>query len=54
MFRLEGMRKNAIVIALFLVILFNASYNLPNFPTFFWDQGVYIERGINFIKDSNI
>lgn len=52
MFRLEGMRKNAIVIVLFLVILFNASYNLPNFPTFFWDQGVYIERGLNFIKDS--
>jgi hypothetical protein len=50
--RTEGMRKNTIVIALFSVILFNTCYNLSNFPTFFWDQGVYIERGINFIQDS--
>jgi hypothetical protein len=52
MLKQEEMKKNVIVIALLLVILFNACYNLTNFPTFFWDQGVYIERGINFIKDS--
>jgi hypothetical protein len=47
----EDVRKNIIIIALFSVILFNVCYNVTNYPTFFWDQGVYIERAINFIKD---
>jgi hypothetical protein len=52
MFKQEKIKNNVIVIALLLVVLFNVCYNLANFPTFFWDQGVYIERGINFIKNS--
>ncbi len=47
----EDIKKNVIVIALLSVILFNVCYNVTNYPTFFWDQGVYIERAINFIKD---
>jgi hypothetical protein len=48
----KDVRRNILVIFVFLVVIFNVSYNLSNFPTFFWDQGVYIERGITFIKNS--
>jgi len=52
MIKKEKIKNNAIIIVLLTVILFNVCYNLVNFPTFFWDQGVYIERGINFIRGS--
>ncbi|MFZ0185098.1 MAG: glycosyltransferase family 39 protein [Nitrosotalea sp.] len=32
----------------FSVIIFNSCFGLASFPEYFWDEGVYVDRAINF------
>ena len=34
----------------FLAIIFNSCFGLVSFPEYFWDEGVYVDRAINFAK----
>ncbi len=42
------------LIVVFAVIIINALINLTSFPEYFWDEGVYVGRSINFLKTSQI
>ena len=35
---------------IFAVIIFNSCLGLASFPEYFWDEGVYVDRAINFAK----
>jgi len=39
-----------LVLIVLTVIIFNSSLGLASFPEYFWDEGVYIDRAINFAK----
>ena len=42
------------LIAILVIIVFNAGFNIQGFPEYFWDQGVYVDRAINFLKTSQV
>ncbi len=42
------------IIAVLAIIVFNTGFNLQGFPEYFWDQGVYVDRAINFLKTSQV
>lgn len=48
------LKSQKFVIAIFVVIVFNATFNIASFPEYFWDEGVYIDRAINFLKTSQV
>ena len=39
-----------LVLIVFTVIIFNSCFGLASFPEYFWDEGVYVDRAINFAK----
>ena len=39
-----------VVLIVFTVIIFNSCFGLASFPEYFWDEGVYVDRAINFAK----
>ena len=43
-----------IVVSIFIIVLLNTCFNLEKFPSYYWSEGVYIERGINFIKQGQV
>ncbi|HMK32958.1 MAG TPA: glycosyltransferase family 39 protein, partial [Nitrosopumilaceae archaeon] len=47
-------KQDFVIIAVLAVIVFNTCFNLQGFPEYFWDEGVYVERAINFLKTSQI
>ncbi|TRZ80731.1 MAG: hypothetical protein D4R90_00920 [Nitrosopumilales archaeon] len=43
-------KHQKIFFIVFLVIIFNSYFGLASFPEYFWDEGVYVDRAINFAK----
>ena len=47
-------RLDFTIIVVLAIIVFNTCFNLQGFPEYFWDQGVYVDRAINFLKTSQV
>ncbi len=52
--KIEKKKINVLAIAIFVVIIFNATFNLSTFPAYYWDQGAYIDRAIVFLDNFHV
>jgi len=47
---LQVTRYQKLIFIVFTVIIFNSCLDLASFPEYFWDEGVYVDRAVNFAK----
>lgn len=43
-------RSQKLFLSVFSAIIFSSFFGLASFPEYFWDEGVYVDRAINFAK----
>lgn len=43
-------KHQKLILIIFSVIIFDSCIGLASFPEYFWDEGVYIDRAVNFAK----
>jgi 4-amino-4-deoxy-L-arabinose transferase-like glycosyltransferase len=47
---LQVTRYQKLFLIVFSAIIFSSCFGLASFPEYFWDEGVYVDRAINFAK----